>query len=1221
VHAIGSSFNNAIEYRESQVVSTEVDTLGDVLSANKSIKVSADVSEYPEGLYSSITFISIYRQSEGAVPIFSEISQVSLTEGKASTIHTGTEAVINISQEDYLDNSFPFITNKTFSSKDGLLLLGNTKTTILDVDYDATTRRFTGNGQVYDDVYKNPYNDETGKSFGDLPSGDIGLWADEHQYRYQDPDTNDGNDYLGGTGSNISYKFILHELDGGSIGRGLSNTAYVEEIIDLGDGYDQVNNYLNNFNSPYIRNLRGYKRGEVYRFAIGFYDKKGTQSFLKYIGDIKMPELSEKAGYITVPGTEIDYFPIAAIKNPLLNNQVLDTNIILETGESSVISYSPDFSGNGTVVFNYNAECLGPTGTVVNLGYTVTLNGQPINSGAIIAIPTTGTVGTVNILFNQDLAPTDVLLITFFNPISTYAAVIIAGSTISVTDTSTSKRLKMFSLGVEFDVQNLPENICSYKIFRVEREDRFKTRLSQGYGSKTFTFNSDIGEDLIAPIGHPVSIAQYYEDNTANGTQNDFSDRGLIPFHSPEVSYNTLDLSSFGKGYLKPIGAYSTLLHTNGTSNTSLSTDTFFQRDRDIGGSVYAESRGKFRETKPFTNYDSILTSLYEEIEGSYRLTPNYGLQDVGTEQAQNYLWNFDQQGPDANNSGTSTEYKAYSGTKQFVELLSGDVGTNFGQNVAAGDFNRARSLYIYDYIRLLPEHYGGNDEDSVAKNIFIPVTRNLKEPGVIQVFNGDVFTEWYDSLYAFWDQNESSLTDTGDEDRSYYINVLVPVETPLNLSIAQGRTLNTGSLDTVDGEQGTWWTQETSNDTGDYYLYDTVYSSGLLSRPGFTKPFNYEAITDSPTRIHISDVKIYGESIDAWSIYRALNYRDLDPNYGALTKLESLRDEIYGIQTTGFGILSINPRAVTTTTDGIQTELGSAGGLQDFNYISTDSGTIHQNSVVATENSLYFYDSLQNRIIAYSPGVSHKSLAEENGYQSTMLELAEQNASFLESDLPYVSGAVIATYEPTHREVFFTFHGLTCPESPIDPRTQIEGDSKTIVWAEKRQTFNDEYSHTPRYYLDDKKHLFSPNPDSPDKVYIHDKGRYGTFYDVTFPMSISLIINGGQEQKLLNKLLAYGEYNNIVRDGTNIIQDKGFDMVSLTNDYQSSGELSLDTLPNNGEHVRRFRKWRFHFPLDQSTNDYMRGPWTKIELKYLNQENYNFLFQSFLEYYTTHEY
>ena len=62
------------------------------------------------------------------------------------------------------------------------------------------------------------------------------------------------------------------------------------------------------FNSGLIR---GYKRGETYRFGIVFYDKKGNASFVEYIGDIKFPDISELDSVDTTTVTNVKYFPLS----------------------------------------------------------------------------------------------------------------------------------------------------------------------------------------------------------------------------------------------------------------------------------------------------------------------------------------------------------------------------------------------------------------------------------------------------------------------------------------------------------------------------------------------------------------------------------------------------------------------------------------------------------------------------------------------------------------------------------------------------------------------------------------------------------------------------------------------------------------------------------------------------------------------------------------------
>tara|TARA_R110002012_G_scaffold299663_3_gene498875 strand:+ start:1656 stop:4841 length:3186 start_codon:yes stop_codon:yes gene_type:complete len=60
--------------------------------------------------------------------------------------------------------------------------------------------------------------------------------------------------------------------------------------------------YWDNYQSPIFCNkFTGYMRGEVYRFAIQFYDKQGNDTFSYPIGDIRFPEVMSDYRYNTKP--------------------------------------------------------------------------------------------------------------------------------------------------------------------------------------------------------------------------------------------------------------------------------------------------------------------------------------------------------------------------------------------------------------------------------------------------------------------------------------------------------------------------------------------------------------------------------------------------------------------------------------------------------------------------------------------------------------------------------------------------------------------------------------------------------------------------------------------------------------------------------------------------------------------------------------------------------
>jgi hypothetical protein len=257
-----------------------------------------------------------------------------------------------------------------------------------------------------------------------------------------------------------------------------------------------------------------------------------------------------------------------------------------------------------------------------------------------------------------------------------------------------------------------------------------------------------------------------------------------------------------------------------------------------------------------------------------------------------------------------------------------------------------------------------------------------------------------------------------------------------------------------------------------------------------------------------------------------------------------------------------------------------------------------------------------------------------------------------LDSDRPYIDSSVVATYEPTHREVYFTFLGLDCPLplgesrltsgldymnaggtygtiSSVDESTFIPAEdqyalhrsnSHTLVYSEKRDSFNDVYDHYPRVYLSNKDFVWSPNPLEQTKIYLHDHGTSGRFYDVTYPFSISIILNGDQSDKLLNKILANVEYSVLVRE-TDEFVDTGFDKVRVYNDYQDTELLELSDLPDNCLHVKRFRKWRFNVPRNNNgtKRDLMRATYHILDLQFDNQDDRSFALGTIITSYLPH--
>lgn len=129
--------------------------------------------------------------------------------------------------------------------------------------------------------------DEQFNSFNDIAND----WANNNksvnstlrdaQYKFK---PGSGGTILGGAGVNISYEFTIDQVI-------LDDTPKSNSYGTSGGTYPKCTVgtlVLNNSNSSPYANV-GYQRDEIYRFGIVFFDKKGRQSFVKWVGDIRFP--------------------------------------------------------------------------------------------------------------------------------------------------------------------------------------------------------------------------------------------------------------------------------------------------------------------------------------------------------------------------------------------------------------------------------------------------------------------------------------------------------------------------------------------------------------------------------------------------------------------------------------------------------------------------------------------------------------------------------------------------------------------------------------------------------------------------------------------------------------------------------------------------------------------------------------------------------------------
>ena len=269
-------------------------------------------------LYENLDVPQILSFKEEFVPI----------SGELVVTHTGAEDYVVLTQAELNALNLAFKC-KTITSKRNKLIAANIIYKKTQYDIDTRAYRFNGSGvsRLYDkqgafndygsiaaltnlpstDDAINPYNDESGTVYNTIPTNTPVTWETNFQYKYQ----SDGAT-LGGEGVNISYEFVsnptlAYDNTVGSTAPFVSSGRTSINIVATDNKTITNNNYFGDFKSPLLSTyLKGYKRGEVYRFGIVFFDKKGNPSLVSWIGDIRFPECDEFEDYGSGTVTRLD---------------------------------------------------------------------------------------------------------------------------------------------------------------------------------------------------------------------------------------------------------------------------------------------------------------------------------------------------------------------------------------------------------------------------------------------------------------------------------------------------------------------------------------------------------------------------------------------------------------------------------------------------------------------------------------------------------------------------------------------------------------------------------------------------------------------------------------------------------------------------------------------------------------------------------------------------
>jgi uncharacterized protein YneR len=393
-----------------------------------------------------------------------------------------------------------------------------------------------------------------------------------------------------------------------------------------------------------------------------------------------------------------------------------------------------------------------------------------------------------------------------------------------------------------------------------------------------------------------------------------------------------------------------------------------------------------------------------------------------------------------------------------------------------------------------------------------------------------------------------------------------------------------------------------------------------LLSDFEFNKVFNqkynintfmppsllYDNEVDKYTnRIWHSKRKIDGEVVDSWRDFQFVDYIDVEGTQGPIQEIVVNKNKLFFYQTNGIGIASTNERAAVTS-DGGQVVLSNGKLLSRYDYITKETGTQHQFSVVNTNKCIYHYDGNLKKLFQLNDKLECISdnlecISDNLGLFSKLNNIPNQ---VNQQDFTLNGFGVHGIYEPQYQTVYFTFLNANLPDNNF-----------TLSYNEKLQAFESFFSFKPRLYFRLDTKLFSTDDDN---CYWHNKGEYGQFYGEYYPSYVKFLTNESPTQ---TKVWDNQQFQTEVYDNTNTLLNlETINYIQHTTENQDTGVITLIPQTNINKVER---DWKVQIQRDLANATYstlskprLRDLYLQTELKFTNKDNKRFILHPITTFY-----
>jgi hypothetical protein len=765
--------------------------------------------------------------------------------------------------------------------------------------------------------------------------------------------------------------------------------------------------------------MKSLQRDEIYRYGCRLYDKFGRKSDVKWIGDIRTPG-SDELGYepyinettisFKSDNTDAKYVKLVAkplgirfsfrdlpddvkaieivrVERTLSNSTILSQGVIYkeyELGENDdiLVGYSSPIAWAS----EYDGMCAYSSGSDVGDLFI------RADDGDNTYMPTKG--GPIR---NFSAYPT---ILKFINPEITYVSDF--ADTIKNTSLRISSPYVLFGKEPLRDSDNVSANIIWPMGFNIDNDKTQET----GYLSYK-------GQFTTSNAGHGINnrtglLAVNY---SSQGPWNNVPSYGDMTFEFEGLrSYETGSLYNRGTIIKLYNQGVSGLIQNTLTQNNSLDVSRNINTDNiktklNVNGVTKSKDLewnntfDYFNTTTTLENKSITNVNTFNFISNNYFYTYKNLVMHMDYKGTDHVTWGFHIGGwhicPEDtvlylntdNYTNVLGAFHKLNGIKQNASTIGTSVNTSILNLIPYDDGVNGLNTADYDltptitYLVNLKQNknpYGGYTYQArqLSEYESVGYVNNNSTSVSIDLYTGDTYIGVFNHTYnrRFFHPTETGLTDPFSRIcMGYlrgYINLMIPVESRINLSLTQG--LEYTRNHNLDTQMAISSIPELLEQTKPKAIYNPTYSREPIATIGTAKNIYDVYNRHIDTRIHYTTSKTNDEIIDSWSKFSSLNYLDVDSRYGEITNLKLFKNQLLSFQLNGTSLLSVKERSLITDGNNAKLVLGSGDVLDRFDYISTFYGMAnnHINAIEFNDNALMFYDGTRNELVSYSSDI-----------------------------------------------------------------------------------------------------------------------------------------------------------------------------------------------------------------------------------------------------------